>query len=30
MILGLDVSTSKIGLCVMDYEFNILKTELIS
>ena len=27
--LGLDISTSKIGLCIMDYKFNLLKTELI-
>ena len=27
--LGLDISTSKIGLCIMDYKFNLLETELI-
>ena len=27
--LGLDVSTSKIGLCIMDYKFNLLETTLI-
>ena len=27
--LGLDISTSKIGLCVMDLKFNILETTLI-
>ena len=27
--LGLDISTSKIGLCIMDYKFNLLETKLI-
>ena len=27
--LGLDISTSKIGLCIMDYKFNLLETTLI-
>ncbi len=27
--LGLDISTSKVGLCIMDYEFNLLETILI-
>jgi len=29
MILGLDVSTSKVGLCIMDYKFNLLETKFI-
>ena len=29
VVLGLDISTSKIGLCIMDYKFNLLQTELI-
>tara|TARA_E500000305_G_C3999693_1_gene226621 strand:- start:35 stop:556 length:522 start_codon:yes stop_codon:yes gene_type:complete len=27
--LGLDISTSKVGLCIMDYKFNLLETVLI-
>ena len=27
--IGLDISTSKIGLCVMDLKFNLLETTLI-
>ena len=27
--LGLDISTSKIGLCIMDYKFKLLETKLI-
>ena len=27
--LGLDISTSKIGICIMDYKFNLLETKLI-
>ena len=27
--LGLDISTSKVGLCVMDYKFNLIETKLI-
>jgi Holliday junction resolvasome RuvABC endonuclease subunit len=27
--LGLDISTSKVGLCIMDYKFNLLETILI-
>ena len=27
--LGLDISTSKVGLCIMDYKFNLLETKLI-
>ncbi len=27
--LGLDICKSKIGLCVMDYKFNLLETKLI-
>ena len=29
VILGLDVSTSKVGLCIMDYKFNLLETQFI-
>mgnify|MGYP003136604486 CR=1 FL=1 len=29
VVLGLDISTSKVGLCIMDYKFNLLETELI-
>ena len=29
VVIGLDISTSKIGLCVMDYKFNLLETKLI-
>ncbi len=29
VVLGLDISTSKIGLCIMDYNFNLLETVLI-
>ena len=27
--LGLDISTSKVGLCIMDYKFNLLESKLI-
>ena len=27
--LGLDISTSKVGLCITDYKFNLLETVLI-
>ena len=27
--LGLDISTSKVGLCIMDYKFKLLETKLI-
>ena len=29
VILGLDVSTSKVGLCIMDYECKLLESEAI-
>ena len=29
IVLGLDISTSKVGLCVMDLKFKILETTLI-
>ena len=29
VVLGLDISTSKVGLCIMDYKFNLLETEFI-
>ena len=29
VVLGLDISTSKVGLCIMDYKFNLLETILI-
>jgi|TARA_R110000824_G_scaffold250620_1_gene439372 Holliday junction resolvasome RuvABC endonuclease subunit len=29
VILGLDVSTSKVGLCIMDYECKLLESEVI-
>ena len=29
VVLGLDISTSKIGICIMDYKFNLLETTLI-
>ena len=29
VVLGLDISTSKIGICIMDYEFNLLETVLL-
>ena len=29
VVLGLDISTSKIGICVMDYKFNLLETTLV-
>ena len=29
VVLGLDISTSKVGLCIMDYKFNLLQTTLI-
>ena len=29
VVLGLDISTSKIGLCIMDHKFNLLETKLI-
>ena len=29
VVLGLDISTSKVGLCIMDYKFNLLETKLI-
>ena len=29
VVLGLDISTSKIGLCIMDYKLNLLETKLI-
>ena len=29
VILGLDVSTSKVGLCIMDYECKLLESEVV-
>ena len=29
VVLGLDISTSKIGICIMDYKFNLLETTLL-
>ena len=29
VVLGLDISTSKIGICIMDYKFNLLETTLV-
>ncbi len=29
VVLGLDISTSKVGICIMDYKFNLLETELL-
>jgi Holliday junction resolvasome RuvABC endonuclease subunit len=29
VVLGLDISTSKVGLCIMDYKFNLLESKLI-
>ena len=29
VVLGLDISTSKVGICVMDYKFNLLETTLL-
>ena len=29
VVLGLDISTSKVGLCIMDYKFNLLETTLL-
>ena len=29
VVLGLDISTSKIGICIMDYKFNLLETALL-
>ena len=29
VVLGLDISTSKIGICIMDYNFNLLETVLL-
>jgi Holliday junction resolvasome RuvABC endonuclease subunit len=29
VVLGLDISTSKIGICIIDYKFNLLQTTLL-
>ena len=28
-VLGLDISTSKIGLCIMDFNYNLIESEVI-
>ena len=29
VVLGLDVSTSKVGMCIMDFDMNLLESEII-
>ena len=29
VILGLDVSTSRVGICILDYSSNLLRCEFI-